>query len=209
MQLLARGQPPASIRNIDFRSPIRTDFITGKPKGVAFVQADITSQSSIQLAFEEAWPSQVSSLPLTVFHTAAVINSWDRHPSLLHLCTAVNVNGTANVVAASKEAGADIFIVTSSASVAVTDTNFWLPPWKGQPEGYVQVFGEDDQSQPLRKHETYFGNYAASKAIGERLVLLENSKTFRTGSIRPGNGIYGNKQDQTAGTYLARGIVPT
>jgi nucleoside-diphosphate-sugar epimerase len=184
-------------------------MLKGLASKVAFIQTDISSESSTKAAFEELWPRKVSSLPLTVFHTAAVINPHDRSKSLFHRVSAVNINGTANVLSSAKAAGADVFIATSSGSVAVWPANFWIPLWKQWPDGYLQVFNEDDACKPLRPHEEFFGNYAVAKAHAERLVLKANSETLRTGCIRPVNGIYGNKYDQTAGNYLGRGDVPT
>jgi nucleoside-diphosphate-sugar epimerase len=209
LQLLARGQSPDSIRIVDFRPPYREDMISGPASKVPVYQADISSETSTSAAFNQPWPKKVASLPLTVFHTAAAINAYERQFSLLGRCSAVNTTGSANVLASAKEAGADIFIVTSSASLAVRPPGFWLKPWERWPKGYLQILDERDADQPVRGHGEYFGNYGYSKAMGERLVLEANQKGFRTGAIRPGNGIYGNKYDQTSGNYLRRKDVPT
>jgi nucleoside-diphosphate-sugar epimerase len=184
-------------------------MLTGAAKKVAFFQADISSESSTRAAFDAPWPRKVSNLPLTVFHTAAAINACERQTSLLYRCTAVNTTGSLNIVNASKECGADILIVTSSASLAVRPPKFWTMPWQKWPKDYVQILDESDAQVPVRQHGEYFGNYGYSKAMGERLVLEANSPSFKTGAIRPGNGIYGNKYDQTTGNYLKRGDVPT
>jgi len=52
-------------------------------------------------------------------------------------------------------------------------------------------------------HDEYFGNYAVSKAAAEKSVLDANAPDFRTGTIRPANGIYGNQDDHTVGTYTS------
>ncbi|KAF2433022.1 dehydrogenase-like protein [Tothia fuscella] len=209
LHLLARGQSPKSIRLIDFRPPFREDMLSGPAGDISFYQADISSTSSINAAFSHPWPKELSTLPLTVFHTAAVINANERHISLLHKCSAVNTLGAKNVVAAAKSAGCSILIATSSASLAVRPPRFWLLPWEKWPKGYFQLLDEKDAEEPVRKHGEYFGNYGFTKALGEKLILEADEAGFRTGSIRPGNGIYGNKYDQTSGNYLRRGDVPT
>ena len=104
--------------------------------------------------------------------------------------------------------GASILVCTSSASIAVRRTRFWLWPWQRYPKDYVQVL-DDDTPLPSR-HEGYFSNYAVSKAAGERLVReadgtrVANGTLLRTGCIRPGNGVYG-RGDALAGSYLERG----
>jgi nucleoside-diphosphate-sugar epimerase len=184
-------------------------MLRGKASKVPFVQADITSETSTNDAFNAPWPKDVSRLPLTVFHTAAVINPSERMKSLLFRCSAVNTTGTAHVMSAAKAVGADIFVATASASIAVRPVQYWIPPWKQWPVRFFQVYGEDDAYQPLRGHYDYFGNYAVSKAQAEKLVLEANSPSFKTGCIRPANGVYGNKFDHTVGTYAKIGNVPT
>jgi nucleoside-diphosphate-sugar epimerase len=209
LHLLQRGQPPESIRMVDFVPPKRADMLRGQAAKIEFVQADITSEEATRAAFERPWPRSVAELPLTVLHPAAVINFTDRARSLLHKVNAVNLTGTANVISAAKKAGADVFLATSSASIAIKPVNYWIWPWQRMPKNMFQVYGEDDAYAPLRDHYEYFGIYAVSKAHAERLVMSANSDTFRTGCIRPANGIYGTRYDQTVGTYLNRGYVPT
>jgi nucleoside-diphosphate-sugar epimerase len=209
LQLLARGESPESIRLVDFNAPNRADMLTGPASRVPFIKTDIASQSSVREAFTQLWPEAVSSLPLTVFLTAATIHPSDRAKSLYPKYERVNVTGTANVLSATKAAGADVFISTSSAPVCMPPPNFWIAPWKSHPDGYVQLLDDKDVDQPLRPHEQYFSNYAVSKARAERIVLAANSATLKTGSIRPACGIYGNRYDQTVGQYLRRGVIPT
>jgi nucleoside-diphosphate-sugar epimerase len=176
---------------------------------VHFVQADITSEKSTNEAFSKPWPKAVASLPLTAFHTAAVINPSERAECLLYRCSAVNTTGTIHVLNAAKACGADIFIATSSGSVDMRRADFWIAPWTKWPRRFVQTMGGVDPSLPLRPHNEYFGNYAVSKAAAEKVVLNANSPGFRTGCIRPTNGVYGNRYDHTLGTYMSMGKVPT
>jgi nucleoside-diphosphate-sugar epimerase len=138
-----------------------------------------------------------------------VINPSERAESLLYRCSAVNTNGTINVLNAAKASGADVFIATSSGSVDMRRVGFWIAPWTQWPRRFVQTVGKVDTSAPLRSHKEYFGNYAVSKAAAEKAVINANSPTFKTGCIRPANGIYGNRYDHTLGTYMSMPKVPT
>ena len=209
LHLLQRGQSPESIRMIDFVPPRRADMLQGKAAHVEFVQADITSEAATRAAFDKPWHVSVANLPLTVLHPAAVINFTDRARTLLHKVNNVNLTGTANVLSAAKRAGADIFLATSSASIAIKPVNFWIWPWQRSPKNFAQIINEDDAHSPLRDHFDYFGNYAVSKAHAEKLVMSANAQDFKTGCIRPANGVYGTRFDHTVGQYLSRGHVPT
>ncbi|KAG6007250.1 hypothetical protein E4U21_006168 [Claviceps maximensis] len=64
--------------------------------------------------------------------------------------------------------------------------------WTGEaPRGYAQVLDETDFAAEPKPD--FPSNYARSKAEAERLVCGADSPAgvFRTGCIRPGNGIYG------------------
>jgi nucleoside-diphosphate-sugar epimerase len=73
--------------------------------GLDFVQTDISSAEATEKAFSKPWREPLSKLPLTVFHTAAVIVPSDRTKSEYAFCYAVNVAGTRHVVEAAKRAG--------------------------------------------------------------------------------------------------------
>lgn len=204
LQLLQRGQSPESIRVLDFNLPSRSDLTRGSAANVDFVKVDITDATWVTAAFTKAWPASVSDLALTVFHVAAAIRIGEH--SLLHWerSRRVNVDGTANILSAAKTAGADIFIATSSASLSVRPVRFFFAPWRPGPTNLVQICDEQDFYQPLRRHEEFFGNYAHSKAIAERMVCDANAPGFRVGVIRPGNGIYGAVNDTNLGKGLTR-----
>jgi nucleoside-diphosphate-sugar epimerase len=174
---------------------------------VEFVQTDIRSAAAVASAFNKPWDSAVSHLSLTVFHTAAIILASDRSKHLYGLPEAVNVKGTENVLAAGKAAGADIFSSTSSASIGIKIIEPWVPFWRTEPKNFWQILDERDFFQPLRTQ--FFSNYGASKAIAERLVCSANTKGFRTGCIRPGNGVYGNLIDNIVGGQLSKSVAET
>jgi nucleoside-diphosphate-sugar epimerase len=208
LQLLARGQSPESIRIVDLCRPRRHDLLAAPGSLVPFVQADITSDESAKQAFNAPWPSSVAHLPLTVFHTAAIIIPEDRAQVLQNRSSLVNHVGTAHVLSAAQAAGADIFVSTSTGAVAIRPMSVWFPPWKKWPNGYVQVYPNPDEDETIRPRNQYAGNYAVSKAEAEMLVLRANSPTFRTGCIRPACGVYGNEWDMTIGTYIKLATIP-
>ncbi|KAK9788114.1 putative Vitamin b6 transporter bsu1 [Seiridium cardinale] len=185
LQLLARGQSPRSIRILDIKQTERNDMLSGPATEVDFIRTDITSPPSIEAAFKEPWHPSVADLPLTVFHTAAVIIPSDRSKHLYGFTEAVNVHGTRNVLSAARDAGADIFSSTSSGSISIRPMEPWVAPWARSPRHFWQVLDEKDFSQPLRRHEEYFSNYPASKAAAERIVCETNAQGFQTGCIRP------------------------
>lgn len=177
-------------------------MLSGPAAKVGFVQTDITKLDSVTAAFSASWPSSVAKFPLTVFHTAAAIRPSERLFLFYDRCGRVNVQGTNNLIAAAKSAGVDIFVATSSASVAIKPITFFTPPWRSGPYDYCQLCTEADFDKPLRPHSQYFANYAYSKAIAERNVCAANSADFRTGCIRPGNGVYGLPTDVLLGHLL-------
>lgn len=213
LQLLERGQPPESIRIVDFRTPNRADMLHGPATHIDFVQTDISSPDATDRAFNKEWHPSVAHLPLTVFHTAAVIVPSDRSKFVSGFCEAVNVRGTQNVVDAARRAGADVLVSTTSASISIRPVELWVPPWKlysrTVPRHYWQVLDEKDFFEPLRSHGEFYANYPASKAVAERIVCAANSKGLRTGCIRPANGVYGNPTDNTVGGALAKAVLST
>lgn len=204
LNLLARGQSPSSIRILDFSSPSRSDMTHGAATAVDYVKTDITDPASVEAALAKAWPSDVARLPLTVFQTVAAIRPGERSLLLWERTSRVNIDGTWNVLAGAKAAGADVFVATSSASVSLRPARFFpIPPWQSEPpRGYFQVCDERDFDRPLRPHGDFFSNYAYSKAIAERDVCSANGPALRTGCIRPGNGIYGLPTDVICGSML-------
>lgn len=209
--LLARGEDPAAIRILDLQSP-RQQLLD---QGVVFIQTNITDKKAVSGAFSQPWPStkSIDQLPLTVYHTAAVIRFSERHRALLPLCTNVNVDGTRNVLEAARAAGASCFIATSSGSVGLRLPSFWIAPWEKVPQGLVQVLSDRADGQP-KEYGQFFGNYSASKFEAEMMVRSADDprSKFRTGCIRPSNGVYGTGADNSGsvlGLYLRSGGNPT
>ncbi|TFY50153.1 hypothetical protein EVJ58_g11164, partial [Rhodofomes roseus] len=216
LHLLARGEDPRRIRVLDIRRPIRKDLLEGAATEVEFIQVDVSDAKAVQAAFDKPWPLAVPGEPepeITVFHTAATIRFFERHPDLLHLSEKVNLRGTQNVLDATRRAGASTFVYTSSGSISVHSNRFFLWPWEKEPKYFTQLVNDDDAIIPKR-HEDFFSNYAVSKCNAERVVRAADKSpsgksVLRTGCIRPGNGIYGPGGDLLVGVYLVKKTNPT
>ncbi|KAG6896352.1 hypothetical protein C0992_008814 [Termitomyces sp. T32_za158] len=214
--LLERGEDPNAIRILDIRPPLRDDLIEAQNKGVVFIKVDVSDKTAVEAAFNAPWPSSVSSpLPeLTVFHTAANIRFYERYTMFLSRSAKVNVRGTENIVNSARSVGASILIYTSSGSVAVRRSRFFLWPWERKPKFFVQIINDDEAALPKR-HDEFFSNYAVTKLQADCIVRAADntdsgiSKKLRTGCIRPGNGIYGPRGDMLCGAYLLRQTNPT
>ena len=157
LQLLQRGQSPEGIRIIDFSAVTRPDMVQ-KVIGCDFVQTNITSPSSVEAAFSKPWPKSVANLPLTVYHTAAVIRPQERALVFYERVSAVNRDGAINVLNAAKAAGADVFVATSSASVSIRPPDFCIWPWQKHPGNWFQICDEKDFDAPIRSHGEFFAN---------------------------------------------------
>ncbi|RDA94157.1 hypothetical protein CP533_6581 [Ophiocordyceps camponoti-saundersi (nom. inval.)] len=199
--LKATGVPSQAIRIVDLNAPAEGDF--------GYFEADITSQSSVDAAFAKAWPAAVSGLPLTVFHTAAVIRPFERDGVFYPRCARVNVLGSAHVLAAARKAGASVLIFTSSCNAGARGVNWLYPPWIQRPREMAQRIGEDDFWQPLRPARQFPSTYAVSKAEAERMLCGADGAGMRTGAIRPGNGVYGDSKDHIISPMLVWREVPT
>lgn len=206
--LLTRGEDPAAIRILDLQAP--SDRILNQ--GVAYIKTNIVDEESVQNAFSAPWPEAVAQQPLSVFHCAAAIRPAERHRCFLPLCRDVNVHGSFNVLNAAKKYGASCMVATSSGSVGIHRPSFWIAPWSSAPRNLAQVVSD---STPLpQSHDEFFGNYAVAKAEAESIIRDADSleSNFRTGCIRPTNGIYGIGGDTSAtvtGQYLRSGGSPS
>lgn len=169
LNLLSRSQSPSSIRILDFSKPSRSDMTHGKVAAVDYVKTDITDPASVKAAFAKPWHSDVARLPLTIFHTAAAIRPGERSLLLWERTSRVNIEGTKNVLAAARAAGADIFVATSSASVSLRPARFLVPPWRSQPYSYYQICDERDFDRPLRLHSQYISCCLATVLPGFEL----------------------------------------
>ncbi|KAF9266050.1 NAD(P)-binding protein [Marasmius fiardii PR-910] len=212
IHLIKRGEDPKNIRVLDIRTPTRSDLRGGIGKDVDYRIVDVSNAAAVQEAFEASWPNGSDS-PITVFHTAANIRFYERDASLIQASGRVNIAGPTNVLNAARAIGASVLISTSSGSVGVHSTNLFLPPWKTEPELFIQVINDDDRLLPKR-HQDFFSNYAFTKLEGEKIIRAADCSSsgdsvIRTGCIRPGNGVFGSGGDMLCGAYLVRQVNPT
>lgn len=187
-------------------------MLDGPARDVEVIHTDISSPASTDAAFNKPWPKSVAKLPLTVFHTAAVIVPSDRTQSAYRFLERVNIEGSKNVLAASRRSGADILVTTASASITIRFVEYFVAPWRlltGWPKNFTQQLNEDDFFRPLRPFNQFFSAYSASKATAERIICDANCETLRTGTIRPANGIYGHPTDNTVGQPLNSSVLPS
>lgn len=207
-----RGEDPAAIRILDIKPTSRRAILE---KNIQFIQTDITDADAVLDAFRAPWSPKIQSLPLTVFHCVAYINSGDRKADFTSIYQKVNINGTENVVKAAKTAGASILIGTSSSSIGVIPTSYVSWPWEKIPKNYWQFLPNGDAPEPLiRPLNRYSSCYAWSKAQAENIVRQANDPTsnFLTGCIRPGHAIYGHGgayEFSLTWNYLQRGGSPS
>jgi len=194
---------------VDFREAVWHHKENDAVTKCEWIKTDISSMDSVKVAFESPWPSSAAHAPLTVFHTAAVIRPQERSKLFYHRCSRVNVDGTANIIAAAKDANADILVATSSGSISLRPVQMWIAPWTRFPGRFFQLYDESDAYGPERAHEDFFANYAASKAQAERLVMNANGSTLKTGCLRPASGVYGNEHDHNIATYIPMDEIPT
>lgn len=214
LHLIQAGVPPEAIRIVDLVSPVReNEFAQPPASAVAVELADITSKQATIDAFTRPWPAGVGGRPLTVFHAAAVIRPFERHDLVYHRCYEVNVKGTANVLAAASTAKADLFIYTSSCTVGHWPVHFLSLPASSaaRARSLVQLITVGDFTKPLRPAAQFATNYARSKGEAERLVsAADEPEGMRTGIIRPGNAVYGHREDKVLGRMLAlRSLIPS
>ena len=157
--LAARGYP---VRVFDVRAP-------DVPEGVEVVVGDIRDRAAVRAACEEVD---------TIFHSAALIMPL-RIASEKQRDTAegVNVQGTANVLAAAREHGVSRVVYTSSINVVIDR------PYAGA-----------DETVPYAS-EGEVDLYTATKARAEQLVLEADGTELATCALRPG-GIYGPGEGQ-------------
>ncbi len=121
--------------------------------GATPVRCDLENVSAAHIAGAEA-----------IIHCAAFVEQWGPADAWKRF----NVDGTARVLAAAREAGAKRFIHISTESVL----------WRGQ-----HLRGGVDETYPLAPNSPY--PYASTKAQAEILVRQANTPSFETIILRP------------------------
>ena len=122
---------------------------------------------NIQLDLSTASVSDLTDVlkgVFAVFHVAAKAGVWGSFESY----HSINVVGTQKILEASKAAGVQHFVYTSSPSAV----------WQGDDEENLR---EEDCPYPQK----YLTHYPKTKAIAEQMVLAANSPDFKTTALRP------------------------
>jgi nucleoside-diphosphate-sugar epimerase len=147
-----------------------------KNSRVTFLQGDTTQLEDVTAACAGM---QV------VYMTAAIINFMDKLPHQYNASYRVNVEGTANVLAACNSQSVKLLVQTSTAHTVVPC---------GVPKGQIVRISED--SEYVTK-ESATSHYGSTKALAEELVIKANRSSNADGSllytvcIRP-MGIFGS-----------------
>lgn len=203
------GAPAEAIRVVDLRAPQEEDLPKAFAGQISVEQADMTSDASLRKAYNAAWPSSVAKLPLTVFHVASVIRPYERLQCFYHRLVKPNIDGAALSMAAARDAGAGLFIYTSSAHVYSRRVRWREGIFSGRVPGFFQLYDGKDFKKPLLQDSEYANNYARSKAVAERMVCEgDDHRGMRTGALRPGNAILGQR-DVIFANIMATGNTAT
>ncbi|XP_014556744.1 hypothetical protein COCVIDRAFT_99091 [Bipolaris victoriae FI3] len=152
-----------TITALDISLPsLGTQTFSSNPR-VRYTRCDILDVPSLSKVFAETKPT-------AVIHTAGIFYVGTRRYSMKDRDTVfkVNVEGTRNVLEASKEHDVKAFVYTSSIAVLCDD--------------FSRDFKNADETWPLGNTDTTYGQ---SKALAESLVLSSNSPSFATTALRP------------------------
>lgn len=151
-----------------------TRLLTGKTKGirvlvrpssqrrfiqelpVEFVEGDLRDRTSLEKALKGV---------TLVFHVAADYRLWSRNPDELYES---NVQGTRNLVEASRDAGVERFVYTSTVGTIA------VPHWHGLPDERTMATLSD-----------MIGHYKKSKLVAEQEVLDAAAKGFPAVIVNP------------------------
>lgn len=163
-QLLARGD---SVRSVSRASHPEIEAL-----GAQVVRGDVADGDAMRCAAEGCD---------VVFHVAAHVGGWGPRAEYRR----INVDGTANVIAACQSEGIARLIYTSTPSVVHTG---------------VDIEG-GDESLPYAKH--FDSSYAETKAEAERMVLAANGPKLATVALRP-HLIWGPGDNQLVPRLLDR-----
>jgi dihydroflavonol-4-reductase len=129
-------------------------FIQDLP--VEFVEGDLRDRSSLDTALKGV---------SRVFHVAADYRLWSKNPNELYES---NVEGTRNLIEASRNAGVERFVYTSTVGTIA------VPGWHGLPDERTMAALSD-----------MIGHYKKSKLLAEQEVLEAAAKRFPAVIVNP------------------------
>ncbi|KAI9753327.1 MAG: hypothetical protein M1815_006265 [Lichina confinis] len=159
VQSLNARHPECRITVLDIRLPPQQDRIPD----VAYYRADVTSAEETSEALDQIRPQ-------VVIHTAGVVPPLSARYSRVDDARvfAINVEGTRNVLAASRAVGVVAFVLTSSCTVVTDALDFELR--------------NVDERLPRFTRSLSYGE---SKAEAERIVLEGSDEFLPACAIRP------------------------
>ncbi|KAI9794846.1 MAG: hypothetical protein M1816_002974 [Peltula sp. TS41687] len=159
VQALFAKHPGCRIIVLDLRIPSPVDRLPD----IEYYEVDVTSASAVSAIMQELRPE-------VVIHTAGVVPPVPQRYSRKQEARVfrINVEGTRNVLAASRESGVKAFVLTSSCTVVVDALEYELP--------------NVDETLPTFRHSLVYGE---SKAEAERIVLAASDDMLPTCAIRP------------------------
>jgi nucleoside-diphosphate-sugar epimerase len=165
--LLARGETRILIVDAapDAHGLFAAEVAAGK---VCFQRCNITDRAAVTTAFCSAFGGGID----VVLHTAASVDFWSYLPRDLARIWNVNVAGTENVLAAARAAGAQRFVLVSSATVVVGVHN--LPAATGGLEPHASLIDCTERTAQ-RAQPPFLNHYIHTKAEAERIVLAANT----------------------------------
>jgi nucleoside-diphosphate-sugar epimerase len=145
--------------------------------GIIWHNCDLSSEEAVKRVFEEVQPD-------VVFALAAVIRFWERHTFSHRYSTAVNVDGTRNVLQALGSLPSEsekILIYCSSAAVSIAAPQFMRlgRNWTGE---YASYTVSDEKELPEHRRASH--SYVRSKYAADKLVREWNGRQgLRTGVV--------------------------
>jgi sterol-4alpha-carboxylate 3-dehydrogenase (decarboxylating) len=160
IRALLEKYPQCSIVAVDIALPTTN----GSPNvGVKYMRTDIT-------VAEDVLTVMLDERPDVVIHTAGIVpDLTERYRRRQEKrVMQVNVDGTRNVLEASKAANCKAFVYTSSCCAVIDD-------WRNS---YPNI----DETWPVSPHSSIYGE---SKVLAEALVLDANSTEMATCVLRP------------------------
>lgn len=162
VRALLERHPDYSLIGLDIReSPDHT--VTGSKSAITLLTANVASIDEVKRAFLEAKPD-------VVVHTAGIVpqgsTRYNDHAS--KRVRDINVGGTANIIEASRTAGVQAIVYTSTCCVVTDDHSHEYPNF--------------DETVLPPKDLLIYGR---TKAEAERLVLNANGRSLLTCALRP------------------------
>ena len=165
-KLLLRGETNIKCMDVSPVNPFQND------RRVEYIRGDVTKMDDLRKAMKGVD---------TVYATFAVIRFYERWEFQQGLSVKINIEGTRNVIAASKEMKIKRLIQTSTSHVLSL---------KGANNGKTLL---DEETPTVTKEESH-NHYSWTKAVAEKDVVNAGKAggLLKTVSVRPCSGVFGH-----------------